>query len=175
MDCHRWMWPFLVTIGHSQKCFYNMVQLRGINVSILVFSYIFFLCKLFFFPIFSSIMNRFDGVFITLLFFLCFVLVKSTDSLGNHLNNLLREAENRIQELSGIEDTPQAPFSTRASFSSIIGKFRHDLLVFYHLFFFFFVAQSLSLHLLVKDIFNSPLFIFSSSRCCSTYFVFNLI
>ncbi|XP_055322318.1 uncharacterized protein LOC129578170 isoform X3 [Sitodiplosis mosellana] len=46
---------------------------------------------------------------------------KSTDSLGNHLNNLLREAENRIQELSGIEDTPQAPFSTRASFSSIIG------------------------------------------------------
>ncbi|XP_031618328.1 uncharacterized protein LOC116337694 isoform X3 [Contarinia nasturtii] len=46
---------------------------------------------------------------------------KSTDSLGNHLNNLLREAENRIQELSGIEDAPQAPFSTRASFSSIIG------------------------------------------------------
>lgn len=55
-------------------------------------------------------------------FFFPFVLVKSTDSLGNHLNNLLREAENRIQELSGIEDAPHAQFSTRASFSSIIGK-----------------------------------------------------
>lgn len=53
-----------------------------------------------------------------------FVTVKSLDSLGNHLNNLLREAENRIQELSGIEDAPQ-PFSTRASFSSIIGKSYH--------------------------------------------------
>lgn len=50
-------------------------------------------------------------------------LVKSTDSLGNHLNHLLREAENRIHELSGIEDSPQAQFSTRASFSSIIGEF----------------------------------------------------
>lgn len=49
-------------------------------------------------------------------------LVKSPDSLGNHLNNLLREAENRIHELSGMDDIPQAPFSTRASFSSIIGK-----------------------------------------------------
>lgn len=49
--------------------------------------------------------------------------VKSSDSLGNHLNNLLREADNRIHELSGNEDVPQAPFSTRASFSSIIGKF----------------------------------------------------
>lgn len=56
------------------------------------------------------------------LFNLLLITVKSTDSLGNHLNNLLRDAENRIQELSGIEDTPQAPFSTRASFSSIIGK-----------------------------------------------------
>lgn len=60
--------------------------------------------------------------------------VKSHDSLGNHLNNLLREAENRIQELSGMDDTPQAPFSTRASFSSIIGKFtclRHFIRSFY--------------------------------------------
>lgn len=73
--------------------------------------------------------NRFDVVFFcnnTHLFFSRFVSVKSTDSLGNHLNNLLREAENRIQELSGIEDIPQAQFSTRSSFSSIIGKFRHD-------------------------------------------------
>lgn len=55
--------------------------------------------------------------------------VKSPDSLGNHLNNLLREAENRIQELSGMDDTPQAPFSTRASFSSIIGRFTSSILI----------------------------------------------
>lgn len=50
------------------------------------------------------------------------VPVKSPDSLGNHLNALLLEADNRIQELSGVEDSPQVPFSTRASFSSIIGE-----------------------------------------------------
>lgn len=51
------------------------------------------------------------------------ISVETSDSLGSHLNNLLREAENRIHELSGLEDIPQAPFSTRASFSSIIGEF----------------------------------------------------
>lgn len=53
-----------------------------------------------------------------------FISVETTDTLGSHLNNLLHEAENRIHELSGLEDIPQAPFSTRASFSSIIGEFR---------------------------------------------------
>ncbi|KAG4075868.1 hypothetical protein HA402_003694 [Bradysia odoriphaga] len=48
---------------------------------------------------------------------------KNSDSLGNHLNSLLHDAENRIHELgSGAEDISQPPFSTRASFSSIIGN-----------------------------------------------------
>lgn len=52
-----------------------------------------------------------------------FRTVKNSDSLGNHLNSLLHDAENRIHELgSGAEDISQPPFSTRASFSSIIGE-----------------------------------------------------
>lgn len=40
------------------------------------------------------------------------------------MNALLQDAENRIHELgTGAEDLPQLPFSTRASFSSIIGKY----------------------------------------------------
>lgn len=77
--------------------------------------------------------------------------VKSTDSLGNHLNALLHDAESRVYELSGgssggggglstittaagssgyggpMDDgggLPVPPCSTRASFSSIIGKYR---------------------------------------------------
>ncbi|XP_055377283.1 uncharacterized protein LOC129609384 isoform X2 [Condylostylus longicornis] len=47
---------------------------------------------------------------------------KVQETLGNHLNGLLRDAENRIQDLSGAEELPQPPYSTRASFSSIIGN-----------------------------------------------------
>ncbi|GAB0088266.1 Ankyrin repeat and fibronectin type-III domain-containing protein 1 [Sergentomyia squamirostris] len=47
---------------------------------------------------------------------------KGNSTLGNHLNSLLRDAENRIQELGSAEDIPQTPYSTRASFSSIIGN-----------------------------------------------------
>lgn len=54
------------------------------------------------------------------IFFFC--LVKGSDNLGNHLNVLLQDAENRIHELGSIEDNLQVPFSTRASFSSIIGE-----------------------------------------------------
>lgn len=49
--------------------------------------------------------------------------VKSADSLGNHLNGLLHDAENRIHDLSTADEMSQPPFSTRASFSSIIGKY----------------------------------------------------
>lgn len=57
---------------------------------------------------------------------------KNPDSLGNHLNALLQDAENRIHELgTGAEDLPQLPFSTRASFSSIIGKYRIPYTYFY--------------------------------------------
>ncbi|CAD7084324.1 unnamed protein product [Hermetia illucens] len=47
---------------------------------------------------------------------------KSADSLGNHLNGLLHDAENRIHDLSTADEMSQPPFSTRASFSSIIGN-----------------------------------------------------
>ncbi|XP_059610717.1 ankyrin repeat and fibronectin type-III domain-containing protein 1 [Phlebotomus argentipes] len=47
---------------------------------------------------------------------------KGGNTLGNHLNSLLRDAENRIQELGSAEEIPQTPYSTRASFSSIIGN-----------------------------------------------------
>lgn len=50
------------------------------------------------------------------------IAVSVEDSLGNHLNNLLRDAENHFQDLSGIDDVPQPPYSTRSSFSSIIGE-----------------------------------------------------
>lgn len=56
--------------------------------------------------------------------FVRLLLVKTPDALGNHLNALLRDADNRIHELSGAEDVPQAAFSTRASFSSIIGEYK---------------------------------------------------
>lgn len=54
--------------------------------------------------------------------FFYYFLVKGSDNLGNHLNVLLQDAENRIHELGSIEDNLQVPFSTRASFSSIIGE-----------------------------------------------------
>lgn len=75
--------------------------------------------------------------------------VKTSDSLGNHLNALLQDAETRVYDLSGggtgtsgpaaggvgsgsgsgatTTDDANAmqlpPFSTRASFSSIIGEY----------------------------------------------------
>lgn len=58
-----------------------------------------------------------------LLIYFSFFEDKTPDALGNHLNALLRDADNRIQELSGADDLAQAPFSTRASFSSIIGEY----------------------------------------------------
>jgi len=39
------------------------------------------------------------------------------------LNALLRDAEHRVHDLGGAEDNLQAQYNTRASFSSIIGKF----------------------------------------------------
>ncbi|XP_055679772.1 uncharacterized protein LOC129787936 isoform X3 [Lutzomyia longipalpis] len=47
---------------------------------------------------------------------------KGNNTLGGHLNSLLRDAENRIQELGSADEIPQTPYSTRASFSSIIGN-----------------------------------------------------
>ncbi|KAF5284381.1 hypothetical protein FQA39_LY17056 [Lamprigera yunnana] len=47
----------------------------------------------------------------------------SAEKLGTHLKHLLGEAELRLQELGGLVDEPcSTPFSTRASFSSIIGN-----------------------------------------------------
>lgn len=105
------------------------MQRREINVCVLFFFsvYFFFLVHNFIdFALVELMIILYSnciGFFAFLLHIHQYNLVKSTDSLGNHLNNLLRDAENRVQELSGIEDTPQAPFSTRASFSSIIGMF----------------------------------------------------
>ncbi|XP_049817765.1 uncharacterized protein LOC109604148 isoform X2 [Aethina tumida] len=47
----------------------------------------------------------------------------NSDKIGNHLKQLLGEAEMRLQELGGLLEEPLgAPLNTRASFSSIIGN-----------------------------------------------------
>ncbi|KAK9717688.1 Ankyrin repeats (3 copies) [Popillia japonica] len=45
----------------------------------------------------------------------------SSDKLGNHLSQLLGEAEMRLQEFGYIEESCSIPINSRASFSSFIG------------------------------------------------------
>lgn len=47
--------------------------------------------------------------------------VGNSEKLGNHLSQLLGEAEMRLQEFGYIEDSCSIPINTRASFSSFIG------------------------------------------------------
>lgn len=48
---------------------------------------------------------------------------QSSDNLGNYLNSLMFDAEQKLHHLGGISETTAAQaFNTRASFSSIIGS-----------------------------------------------------
>lgn len=49
------------------------------------------------------------------------ITVGSSDKLGNHLSQLLGEAEMRLQEFGYIEESCSIPINSRASFSSFIG------------------------------------------------------
>lgn len=54
-----------------------------------------------------------------IIFIIVYILV-SVDSIGTKLNGLLKDAEVRINDLSGLEGTCQPSFSSRPSISSII-------------------------------------------------------
>jgi hypothetical protein len=51
----------------------------------------------------------------------------SSESLGNYLSSLMFDAEQKVQDLAGMEDNPPPPnFNARAFFSSIIGSTGQD-------------------------------------------------
>lgn len=45
-----------------------------------------------------------------------------TDHLGNYLNSLMFDAEQKVTDLGGLEENPVQSYNARASFSSIIGS-----------------------------------------------------
>jgi hypothetical protein len=70
----------------------------------------------------------FLSLFISLISF----TVNVADTLGGHINSLLCDAEKRVHELGGAEESqPQGVYNTRASFSSIICEY--SLLTSYHI------------------------------------------
>lgn len=134
MDWQHWTLLCSVIIVQCQRCWYKMEHAKEINVSfpsILLGSFIHSFIHFYHF-IFFWRMKRNTNWTNTNERFLCnkkyiFSLLPCfwlpVESLGKHLNSLLFDAENRIQELSGLEmNAAQVPYSSRASFSSIIGK-----------------------------------------------------
>lgn len=47
---------------------------------------------------------------------------QSSDNLGNYLNSLMFDAEQKLHHLAGVSESASQAFNTRASFSSIIGS-----------------------------------------------------
>lgn len=52
---------------------------------------------------------------------------QSSDNLGNYLNSLMFDAEQKVHDLAGLHENPiPQNYNTRASFSSIIGSTSHS-------------------------------------------------